>query len=213
MAEHQGGRVTDRYGIPQAEFADRTDDNAFVLLLHNHLLDGLTDEDAMARLKSLNYGTFEAKAILASSKRFIADELKIDLEARREEKSGAVSLAMRLARQKLLDAKALRDREMTSPITYREYLVAGDDKTKDTLKRYVVSKVVPEMWITEANASITPWTMEDQERLLEILTARDAAIVAAFQSWRDDLNKLAEEGNVAAVRQAEFVSPPAPIGE
>lgn len=213
MAEHQGGRVVDRYGIPQSEFADRTDDNAYVLMLHNHLLDGASDADVMARLKQLGYGTFEAKTILASSKRFIAEELKIDLDERRSEKSGPIELAMRLARQKLLDAKAIRDREMTSPLTYREYLVAGDDKTKDTLKRYVVSKIVPEMWITEANTSITPWTMEDQERLLEILTARDAAIVAAFQSWRDDLNKLAEEGNVAAVRQAEFVSPPAPISE
>lgn len=212
MSEHQDGGMTDRYGTPIKLLTPRTDDAAFIPLLHNYLLEGMSDEAVLERLMLLGQSKFQAKLILQSSKEFVA-KMGIDLEARRAGQTTPVEIAIRLATSRIHDAKLIRDNEMQSPIVYRDYLVDGDDKTKEILKRYVVSKIVPDFWIAKNNVSITPWSMEDQERLLEILVARDAAIVAAFQSWRDDLNKLAEAGNIAAVRQAEFVPPPAPISE
>lgn len=212
MSEHQDGGMTDRYGTPIKLLTPRTDDAAFITLLHNYLLEGMSDEAVLERLMLLGQSKFQAKLILQLSKEFVA-KMGIDLEARRAGQTTPVEIAIRLATSRIHDAKLIRDNEMQNPIVYRDYLVDGDDKTKEILKRYVVSKIVPDFWIAKNNVSITPWTMEDQERLLEILVARDAAIVAAFQSWRDDLNKLAEAGNIAAVRQAAFVSPPAPVSE
>lgn len=212
MSEHQDGGMTDRYGIPIKELTPRTDDAAFIPLLHNYLLDGMSDEAVLERLTRLGQSKFQAKLILQSSKDFVA-KMGVDLEARRAGQSTPVEIAIRLATSRIHDAKLIRDAEMQGPMIYREHPVDGDDRTKEVLKRYIVSKIVPDFWISKTNRAITPWTMEDQERLLEILVARDAAIIAAFQSWREDLNKLAEAGDIAAVRQAEFVSPPAPISE
>lgn len=212
MSEHQDGGMTDRYGIPIKELTPRSDDAAFIPLLHNYLLDGMSDEAVLERLMGMGQSKFQANLILNSSRKFVAD-MGIDLEARRAGQTTPVEIAIRLATSRIHDARLLRDKEMNGPFLYRDYLVDGDDRTKEILKRYIVSKVVPEFWIAKDNTSITPWTMEDQERLLEFLVARDAAMVAAFQTWRDDLNKLAEAGDVAAVRRAEFVPPPAPLSE
>lgn len=212
MSDNQDGGMTDRYGIPVSELTPRSDDAAFIPLLHNHLLDGMSDEAVLARLVQLGQSKFQANLILKQSKKFVAD-MGIDLEARRAGRTTPVELAIRLATSRIHDARIVRDREASSPFVYRGYIVDGDERTKEVLKRYIVSKVVPEFWIAKNNQTITPWTMEDQERLLECLVARDSALIAAFQNWRDDLNKEAEAGNLAAVRQAEFVPPPAPVSE
>ena len=205
MAERQNGGVTDRYGIPVTELADRTDDNAFVPMLHNHLLDGMSEVDITARLRKLGYSGFEAKAIIASSKQFIEKELKIDLAARIAAKEGPVGLAMRLARIAIENAKALRDSAITAPIEYRGYTLDADEASVNVLKRYILGNVTADSWVTRSNAQIRPWTMDDQKEVVALLSQRESNIVAAYQTWREELNAMAEAGNVAAVRTAEFV--------
>jgi hypothetical protein len=147
----------------------------FTLLLHYHLIQGMSDQTALSRLTGeFEMSNFEAKFLMNKTKAFIKDVLEIDLEEVRKAKGSTASMCAELVTEICTNVKVAYERGRYGDVLVDEHIFQADQKARESILGYLAADTSPEYWVTADNTRIDC----DRQLLLaihEAIVSRDAA--------------------------------------
>ena len=171
----------------------------FTLLLHYHLIQGMSDQTAMSRLTGeFEMSNFEAKFLMAKTKAFIKDVLEIDLEEVRKAKGSTDNLCAELLTEICNNVKEAYERRRFGNVLVDEYIFQADQKSREAVLGYLTAETSPEYWVTADNTRVEC----DRQLLLaihEAIVSRDAAYHEKATEQKVKALMLSEERNYAAM--------------
>lgn len=171
----------------------------FTLLLHYHLIQGMTDQVAMSRLTGeFEMSNFEAKFLMNKTKAFIKDVLEIDLEEVRKAKGSTANLCAELVTEVVNNINAAYVRLRYSDVLVDECVFQADQKARDSILSYLTADTAPEYWVTANNMQIEC----DRDMLLtihEAIVSRDAACHEKATKLKTQARELSEQRNYAGL--------------
>lgn len=171
----------------------------FTLLLHYHLIQGMSDQAAMSRLTGeFEMSNFEAKFLMNKTKAFIKDVLEIDLEEVRKAKGSTANLCAELVAEVVNNVNAAYERRRYGDVLVDECVFQADQKARESILGYLAADTAPEYWVTANNMQIEC----DRELLLaiqEAIVSRDAAYHEKATEQKAHARMLAEERNYAGL--------------
>lgn len=146
----------------------------FTLLLHYHLIQGMSDEVAKERLiGEFEMSNFETNFLLNKTKAFIKDVLEIDLEEIRKNKNSTAALCGQLVNDVVAKINEVYERRRYEDIQIDGAVFQADQRARESIVGYIAAETAPEYWVTSDNMSIEC----DSHMLLSIqeaIVVRDA---------------------------------------
>jgi len=196
------GTPIDRHGnysgILRTEDATR---QGFCTLLHYHLLNGMSDKEAMKALKGHDLSDAEAAFTMEKTKAFIKDVLELPLDDIRK---GLTSTLGHLWREfnRVMQAMNTRYAELRyQDIEFAGHRYQADEKSRTALTGYIQSGVDPMYWIDATNSPVEPFAIDDVKGLYAAIIQRDNDLHMSLNVKKQRLRTLAEQGDFTAVMQ------------
>lgn len=173
----------------------------FTLLLHYHLIQGMSDQTAMARLTGeFEMSNFEAKFLMNKTKAFIKDVLEIDLEEVRKNKNSTATLCGQLVNEVVAKINEVYERKRHEDIQIGGVVFQADQRARESILSYIAADTAPEYWVTADNKSI-----ECDSRMLlsiqEAIVVRDAAGHEKATELKAAARELSEQRNYAGLEE------------
>ena len=165
----------------------------FPLLAHYHLLNGMSDADALTALRDSDMSVFEAKYVLKSSKDFIRDVLGIDLEDVRKSRVSTDGLCGQMITEIIGGLNAVYERKRYAPIEVEGHVFQADAKAREAMLGYLLTDRTVEYWVVENNEQI-PLTLDALKLVYASVTERDATL-------HSDITALKTEGRIYAEKR------------
>lgn len=171
----------------------------FTLLLHYHLIQGMSDQVALKKLISeFEMSNFEANFLLRKTKAFIKDVLEIDLEEVRNAKGSTAVMCAELVSEVVAKINEVFGRKRYGDVLVDEAVFQADQKARESILGYLAAETAPEYWITADNRSIEC----DRDMLLtiqEAIVSRDAAYHEKATNLKTQARELSEQRNYAGL--------------
>lgn len=173
----------------------------FTLLLHYHLIQGMSDQTAMARLTGeFEMSNFEAKFLMNKTKAFIKDVLEIDLEEVRKAKGSTANLCAELVAEIVNNINAAYERRRYGDVLVDEHVFQADQKARESVMGYLAADTAPEYWVAANNTMVAC----DRTLLLaiqEAIVSRDAAYHEKATEQKMRARMLSEERDYAGLME------------
>lgn len=197
----RGTRI-DRYGNYVEEYQDQMENRiGFCLLLHYHLINGMSDKKAREKLKGFDLSPVEIEFLMKKTKDFIANVLEIDLD---QVRTALTSTENYLYQEVNAIYPKLNDKynaERFAPITFRDKTFQADEKSRASMQSYMQSGVDPMYWMTLNNEPIEPWTVEDVKALYAEIITRDNDLHMVMSVLKQRIRILTEQKDFTAIKQ------------
>lgn len=197
----KGTRI-DRHGNYVEEYKDQIEGRVgFCLLLHYHLINGMSDKKALERLKEYDLSPLETTFLMKRTKAFINDVLGIDLDQVRSSATSTDSYLYQEVNELYPKLNAKYETDRFSPIEFRGYRFQVDEEARQNIQGYIASGVDPSYWVTENNETLEPWTVEDLKELYVLVMKRDADLHQLMSGLKQKIRMLAETKDFTAIKQ------------
>lgn len=196
------GTPIDRHGNFVELFRDQLENRqGFCLLLHYHLINGMSDKTAKEKLKSFDLSPPEIAFLMTKTKEFIANVLEIDLDQVRKAVTSTDNYLYQEVNALYPKLNERYTEQRFAPITFRDKLFQADEKSREAMQSYLQSGVDPMYWLTVNNEAIEPWENEDVKALYAAIIERDNELHMVMSVLKQKIRMLAEARDFTAIKQ------------
>lgn len=164
----------------------------FPLLAHYHLLNGMSDADAMTALRDSDLSDFEAKYVLKSCKDFIRDVLGLDLDELRKSRVSTDAMCGQLIVEVIRGLTAAYDKLRYVPIVVNGHTYQADAKAREAMLGYLLTDRLVEYWVVENNERID-MTLDELKIVFSAITERDADLHKQITDLKTEARIYAEQ--------------------
>lgn len=171
----------------------------FCTLLHYHLINGLSDKEAIRALKGHDLSDVEIEFAMRKAKEFIADVLELPLDDIRKGLSSTVGHLWREFNRIIQSLNARYEQRRYEDVIYNDRRYQADEKSRTSLTGYIQSGVDPVYWIDAMNHPVEPFGLDDVKGLYAVIVQRDNDQHMELNVVKQKLRTLAEKGDFTAV--------------
>lgn len=172
----------------------------FCALLHYHLIEGLSDKEALQRMALYEMSTIEANFTLKRSKEFVAEVLGIDLEEIRKNLKSTARYIYEDVQKMLLELDHRYEDQRHGFIEVEGRYFQADETSRGILGQYIQADHAPEYWLTTTNERLTPFSIEQCKALLGAMVRRDQELHTAMSDTKRRIRELAEQRDFTGLK-------------
>ncbi|HHS7556374.1 TPA: hypothetical protein ACTPQ1_004666, partial [Salmonella enterica] len=132
----------------------------FCALLHYHLIEGMSDKEALERMKLYEMSAIEANFTLKRTKEFISNVLEIDLDEIRKNMKSTVRYIYEDVQKMLQELDHRYEDQRHSYIEFEGRHFQADETSRASLGQYIQAGHAPDYWLDTTNARIEPFSVE-----------------------------------------------------
>lgn len=194
------GAPIDRHGVfVDAGAVGAINDNYFPALLHYNLIAGMSNAEALTKLRTdFRMSEFAAKYVLDQTLIFIKETLDIDLDQIRKERSTTAGMCCSLLEEIISTLKQTLRTKREMPLIYNEKVFQVHDESRERIKTYLLTETCPDRWILADNSYI-PFTLTDLLGLQKAITVRDAAEFSTITEQKRLVREMCEQRDYAGL--------------
>ncbi|AWN08854.1 hypothetical protein MLDJOKPK_00279 [Salmonella phage SPAsTU] len=164
----------------------------FCALLHYHLIEGMSDKDALAKMKLYEMSAIEANFTLKRAKEFISDVLEIDLDDIRKNMKSTARYIYEDVQKMLQELDHRYEDQRHGFIEFEGCHFQADENSRSILGQYIQANHAPEYWLDTTNTRIEPFSVEQCQALLAAIVQRDQELHATMSDAKKQIRVLAE---------------------
>lgn len=164
----------------------------FCALLHYHLIEGMSDKDALAKMKLYEMSAIEANFTLKRAKEFISDVLEIDLDDIRKNMKSTARYIYEDVQKMLQELDHRYEDQRHGFIEFEGRHFQADENSRSILGQYIQANHAPEYWLDTTNTRIEPFSVEQCQALLAAIVQRDQELHATMSDAKKQIRVLAE---------------------
>lgn len=172
----------------------------FCALLHYHLIEGMSDKEALARMKLYEMSEIEANFTLKRTKEFIANVLEIDLDEIRGNLKSTARYIYEDVQKMLLELDHRYEDERHGYIEFEGSYFQADESSRTILGQYIQADTAPEYWLDTLNTKHSPFTVDQCKALLGAIVARDQVLHSAMADNKRQIRELAEKRDYTGLK-------------
>lgn len=172
----------------------------FCALLHYKLIEGMSDEEALAQMKTYEMSPIESKFTLNKAKEFITDVLEINLDEIRSNMRSTSRYIYLDIQKIMLELEHRYEDQRHGYIEVDGHHFQADETSRQVLGQYIQSETAPDYWLNTSNTRIEPFTLEQCKALMAAIVKRDQQLHNAMSAQKSEIRQYAEQRDYDTIR-------------
>lgn len=172
----------------------------FCALLHYKLIEGMSDEEALAQMQTYEMSPIESKFTLNKAKEFITDVLEINLDEIRTNMRSTARYIYLDIQKIMLEMEHRYEDQRHGYIEVDGRYFQADETSRQMLGQYIQSETAPSYWLDTANTRIEPFSLEQCKALMGAIVARDQRLHHAMSEQKKEIRAWAEARDYDSIK-------------
>lgn len=172
----------------------------FCALLHYKLIEGMSDEEALAQMQTYEMSPIESKFTLNKAKEFITDVLEINLDEIRTNMRSTARYIYLDIQKIMLEMEHRYEDQRHGFIEVDGRYFQADETSRQMLGQYIQSETAPSYWLDTANTRIEPFSLEQCKALMAAIVARDQRLHHAMSEQKKEIRAWAEARDYDSIK-------------
>lgn len=172
----------------------------FCALLHYKLIEGMSDEEALAQMQTYEMSPIESKFTLNKAKEFITDVLEINLDEIRTNMRSTARYIYLDIQKIMLEMEHRYEDQRHGFIEVDGRYFQADETSRQMLGQYIQSETAPSYWLDTANTRIEPFSLEQCKALMAAIVARDQRLHHAMSEQKREIRAWAEARDYDSIK-------------